>query len=225
MLQISRNFIVIMTTFLTVGLVPAPLFAQMPRDLRVVKPADFCQRVTNIMMTLGTQQGLDVRGSTRMAGKATTNIMSQLKTGKMSPFMDAQSAEMSAAPAADAAAGRSDANNKMWFSIPEVLVSAMGRAPKRVVFIDDVNDLRYISQTMPQSQVLLLADGAGELNSERARLVAQTSQALGLEVDIIWVGKSRDPRDVRAAQGLALIASMTNGAFMDLAADGSCGGT
>jgi hypothetical protein len=224
MLTINRRTTMI-TTFLSLGFIAEAALAQMPRDLRVVKPADFCQRVTNIMMTLGTQQGLDVRGSTRMAGKATSNIMTQLKSGKMNPFMDAQSAEMSAAPAVDPGATKSDAPTKMWFSIPEVLVSAMGRAPKRVVFIDDVNDLRYISQTMPQSQVLLLASGAGELNSERARLVAQTSQALGLEVDIIWVGKSRDPRDVRAAQGLALIAAMTNGAFMDLGADGSCGGT
>ncbi len=219
MQSLNRLILIAGISFSSSLILSGTSFAQMPRDLRVVKPAEFCQRITNIMMTLGTQQGLDLRASTRMAGKATSTIVSQLKSGKMNPFMDAQSFEMSAAPVTDKAA------DHKWFSIPEVLVSALGNAPRRVVFIDSVNDLRYISQTMPQSQVLLLADGAGELTGDRARLVAQTSQALGLEVDIIWVGKNRDPRNVLAAQGLAMIASMTKGAFVDLASDGACGGT
>jgi hypothetical protein len=217
MLAATRTMLM---TSIVWGFIPTSLWAQAPRELRVVKPAEFCQRVTNIIMTLGTQQGLDVRESTRMAGKATSTIVTQLKSGKMNPFMDVKSMEMSAAPLSDAAAA-----DAKWFSIPEVLVGAMGNAPRRVLFIDSVNDLRYISQAMPQSQVLLLADGAGELNGERARLVAQTSRALGLQVDIIWVSKSRDARDLRAAQGLALISSMTSGAFVDLTADGACGGT
>lgn len=189
--------------------------AQSGLPLKIVQPKDFCQRVTNTMTTLGTQQGMDRRESMRLGGKASSTILDQLKSGKMDPYMDAASLKTS--PSAE--------GDRMWFSIPEVLISSMGIAPKSLIFIDSVSDLRFTSHTQPGSQILLLASGLGDLTPERAKLVAKTAQSLGIQMSIIWVGKGREGKDVRSAQGLAFITSLTGGAFLDLSAHSACSGT
>jgi hypothetical protein len=52
-----------------------------------------------------------------------------------------------------------------------------------------------------------------------------TAQALGVEINIIWVNKNRDAQNSRAAQGLAFMATLTGGAFLDLSLEGTCGQT
>ena len=168
------------------------------------------------MMNYGTQQGLDAKASTRLAGKATDAIINQLRTGKMSPFMDAETMEISVNASTD--------SHRKWLSLPEVLVSAMGAMPRNVIFIDQVNELRFLSQAAPRSQILLLADGQGEVDANRARLVAQTARALGLEMHVIWSGKAKDPTAAKAAQGFAMMSAMTGGSFLDMTSGQGCGG-
>ena len=188
--------------------------AQTGAPLRIVKAKDFCQRVTNTMTTLGSQQGLDTRESMRLGSKVSNAMFAQMKAGKLDQYMDAKSLQTAEQPEGE----------KMWFSIPEVLISAMGIAPKNVLFIDNMSDLKFTSHVMPGSQILALASNAGELNPERAKIVAKTAQALGVQVSVIWVGKATDARSVRAAQGLAMIASLTDGAFLDLSSQSACSG-
>ena len=197
-------------------LASSPSSAQKLADQRVVQMPAFCQSVTQIMMNYGTQQGLDPKASTRLAGKATDAIINQLKTGKMSPFMDAETMEISVSTLAE--------SHRKWLSLPEVLVSAMGAMPRNVIFIDQVNELRFLSQTAPRSQILLLADSQGEVDANRARLVAQTARALGLQMHVIWAGKSKDPSAVKAAQGFAMMSAMTGGSFLDMTSGQGCAG-
>jgi hypothetical protein len=134
----------------------------------------------------------------------------------MSPFMDAETREISVSTLAE--------SNRKWLSLPEVLVSAMGAMPRNVIFIDQVNELRFLSQTAPRSQILLLADSQGEVDANRARLVAQTARALGLQMHVIWAGKSKDPSAVKAAQGFAMMSAMTGGSFLDMTSGQGCAG-
>jgi hypothetical protein len=203
-----------------VSLLPAFFMAeaalsQQALPLNVVQGKDFCQRVTNAMTTFGTQQGLERRDAMRLGDKASSAIFQQLKSGKMDQFMDAVTFQMSPVASGD----------RMWLSVPEVLVGGLGIAPQRVLLVENINDLRMTSQIMPGSQVLVVASSAGDLTPERAKLVAKTAQALGLQIDIIWVGQGREQKDARTAQGLAFMTAITGGAFLDLSGQNACGGT
>jgi len=183
--------------------------------LKIVQPREFCQRVTNAMTSLGTQSGLERRDAVRLGGKASAAIIAQLKSGTMMPYLDTETFKPSAIAVSD----------RKWFSLSEVLVSSLGILPGRVLMVENLNDLRLTSQVMPGSQLLVLASSLGDFTAERAKLVAQTAQALGVQINIIWVNSNRDSQNVRAAQGLAFMTSLTGGSFLDLSAEGACGQT
>lgn len=184
-------------------------------SVRVVQPREFCERLTNAMTSLGSQVGSDRRAAMRIGGKASAAVISQLKSGSMMPYLDAQTFKSSSTPEAD----------RKWFSLSEVLVSSLGGMPKNVLLISDLNDLKLTPQIMPGSQLLVLAKNLGEMSPERAKNLAITAQALGVEINVIWVNKNRDGQNIRAAQGLAFMASLTGGAFLDLSLEGTCGQT
>jgi hypothetical protein len=165
------------------------------------------------MTSLSSQTGLDRRDSLRLGGKASAALIAQLKKGVMNPYMDVKTFQSSATPDGD----------RQWFSMPEVLVSSLGVVPRKVLLVDNLSDLKFTSHVMPGSQILVLAKSTADLTPERAKLVAQTAQALGAQINVIWVNKSRDSRDLRAAEGLAFIAAITGGVFLNLSADGTCG--
>ena len=183
--------------------------------VRVVQPREFCERLTNAMTTLGGQLGAGRRDAVRIGGKASAAIISQLKGGTMMPYLDAQTFKASATPEVD----------RKWFSLSEVLVSSLGGMPKNVLLISDLSDLKLTPQVMPGSQLLVLAKNLGDMSAERAKTLAMTAQALGVEINIIWVNKTRDAANIRAAQGLAFMAALTGGAFLDLSLEGTCGQT
>lgn len=210
--QFSARFLV---AILPAFFVAEAALSQQALPLNVVQGKDFCQRVTNTMTTFGTQQGLDRRDAMRLGDKASTVIFQQLKSGKMDPFMDAATFQTSSVAGAE----------RLWLSLPEVLVGGLGIAPQRVLLVENINDLRMTSQIMPGSQVLVVASSTGDLTPERAKLVAKTAQALGLQISIIWVGQGREQKDARMAQGLAFMTSITGGAFLDLSGQNACGGT
>jgi hypothetical protein len=184
-------------------------------SVRVVQPREFCERLTNAMTSLGSQVGSDRRAAMRIGGKASAAVISQLKSGTMMPYLDAQTFKASPAPEAD----------RKWFSLSEVLVSSLGGMPKNVLLISDLNDLKLTPQVMPGSQLLVLAKNLGDMSPDRAKTLAMTAQALGVEINIIWVNKNRDAQNSRAAQGLAFMATLTGGAFLDLSLEGTCGQT
>lgn len=183
--------------------------------VRVVQPREFCERLTNAMTTLGSQLGSDRRDAVRIGGKASAAIISQLRGGSMMPYLDVQTFKASTTPESD----------RKWFSLSEVLVSSLGGMPKNVLLISDLNDLKLTPQVMPGSQLLVLAKSIGDMSAERAKALASTAQALGVEINIIWVNKNRDAQNIRAAQGLAFMAALTGGAFLDLSLEGTCGQT
>lgn len=184
-------------------------------NVKVVQAKDFCARLTNAMTTLGNQLSSDRREAVRIGGKASAAIISQLKKGSMMPYMDTQT--FTASKIAE--------NDKKWFSLSEVLLSSLGTLPKNVLLVDNLNDLNLTSQAMPGSQFLVLAKSIGDMTPERAKTIAQTAQALGIQINIIWVNTSRDGKDIRAAQGLAFMSALTGGSFLDLSLDGACGQT
>lgn len=193
-------------------LVQAP--AEKPKvKIQIVQPGEFCRRVTNAMTSLSSQTGLDRRDSMRLGGKASAAVIAQLKKGVMNPYMDVKTFQSSVTPDGD----------RQWFSMPEVLVSSLGVVPRKVLLVDNLSDLKFTSHVMPGSQILVLAKSTADLTPERAKLVAQTAQALGAQINVIWVNKSRDGKDLRAAEGLAFIAAITGGVFLNLSADGTCG--
>ena len=214
MIVTRMNTRFLMTVLSTFCWAEVAVSQQVP-SLNVVQGKDFCQRVTNMMTTFGSQQGLDRRDAMRAGDKASTAIFEQLKVGKVNPFMDAATFKMT--PAAG--------GERIWLSVPEVLVGGLGVAPQRVLFVDNSSDLRMTSQIMPGSQVLVVASNVGDLTPDRAKLVAKTAEALGLQINIIWVGQSREQKDARMAQGLAFMTSITGGAFLDLSGQNACGGT
>jgi hypothetical protein len=167
------------------------------------------------MTTLGNQLSTDRREAMRIGGKASAAIISQLKKGSMMPYMDTQTFTASKIAETD----------RKWFSLPEVLISSLGTLPKNVLLVENLNELNLTSQAMPGSQFLVLAKSAGDMTPDRAKAVAQTAQALGIQINIIWVSSSRDSKDVRAAQGLAFMSALTGGSFLDLSLDGACGQT
>lgn len=198
--------------------VPAQPSVQAPAEkskvnIQIVQPGEFCRRVTNAMTSLSSQTGLDRRDSLRLGGKASAALIAQLKKGVMNPYMDVKTFQSSPTPDGD----------RQWFSMPEVLVSALGVVPRKVLLVDNLSDLKFTSHVMPGSQILVLAKSTADLTPERAKLVAQTAQALGAQINVIWVNKSRDGKDLRAAEGLAFIAAITGGVFLNLSADGACG--
>ena len=182
-------------------------------NIQIVQPGEFCRRVTNAMTSLSSQTGLDRRDSLRLGGKASAALIAQLKKGVMNPYMDVKTFQSSATPDGD----------RQWFSMPEVLVSSLGVVPRKVLLVDNLSDLKFTSHVMPGAQILVLAKRTADLTPERAKLVAQTAQALGAQINVIWVNKSRDSKDLRAAEGLAFIAAITGGVFLNLSADGTCG--
>lgn len=183
--------------------------------VRVIQPREFCQRLTNAMTIMGSQLGSDRRSAVRIGGKASAAIIAQLRSGTMLPYLDVQTFKASTVPETD----------RKWFSVSEVLVSSLGGNPKNVLLVSDLNDLKLTPQVMPGSQIIVLAKSLGDLSAERAKSLAIQAQALGLEINIIWVNPSREAKDVRAAQGLAFMATLTGGAFLDLGLEGTCGQT
>jgi hypothetical protein len=180
----------------------------------VVQPKEFCQRFSNTMTTLAGQQGMDARGAARAGLRASSNIVSQLKSGKMDLYLDAASFETSVASGGE----------RMWFNIPEILLSSMGVAPNKPVFIEDISELKSTPNVMPGTQVLVLVKEFGDITASRAKLVTQNAQALGVQVNIIWVGGGRRPSDLRLASELALMTNSTGGAFLDFGALNTCTG-
>lgn len=183
--------------------------------VRIVKPKEFCQRLTNTLTTLSGQLGLDRREAQRTGGKASAAIISQLKNGTLMPYLDSQTFKASAL--AD--------QERKWFNLADVLLTSLGDTPKNVLLISDLSELKLTPQVMPGSQLLVLARTGADMSAERAKNLAMTSQALGIQIHIIWVNSSRGSRDILAAQGFAFMATLTGGAFLDLSSDGACGQT
>lgn len=185
------------------------------KTIRVVQPREFCQRLTNTMTTLGSQLANDRRTAVRIGGKASAAVISQLKSGNMMPYLDTENFQLSATPERE----------RRWFSLAEVLVSSLGGVPKNVILISDMNDLKLTPLVMPGSQFLVLAKSLDDMTAEKAKSLAMMAQALGLEINIIWINPSREAKETRAAQGLAFMAALTGGAFLDLSFEGTCGQT
>lgn len=103
---------------------------------------------------------------------------------------------------------------RRFLSLEDVLRGAMGsRSPLTLAF--DVDELRFIPYALPATQVLLVVRNATALNPERARLVAATAKRLNIPLSVVWYGP-RTEDGVREATGLAALAGMTGGSFVDL---------
>ena len=186
-----------------------------PTVAPIVQPKQFCQRFSNTMTTLAGQQGLDGRESARTGLRASSKIVSQMKSGKMDIYLDAASFETGAATAGE----------RMWFNIPEILLSSMGTAPNRPVFIEDIGELKSTPNIMPGAQILVLVKEFGDITASRAKLVTQNALALGVQINIIWVGQSKGRADSRLTSDLALMANSTGGSFLNFGAVNTCSGT
>lgn len=103
---------------------------------------------------------------------------------------------------------------RRYLSLEDVMRGAMGAlSPYTLAF--DADELRYIPYSLPSTQILLIVRQAGALNPERARLVAATAQRLKISLSVIWYGPMTED-GVREATGLAALAGMTGGSFVDL---------
>ena len=208
---VSRSLLNLVMAFSC--LAPEALMAK-ASVVAVVQPKEFCQRFSNTMTTLAAQQGMDARESARAGLRASSNIVSQMKSGKMDQFLDAASFETSIASGGE----------RMWFNIPEILLSSMGVAPNKPVFIEDISELKSTPNVMPGTQILVLVKEFGDITASRAKLVTQNAQALGLQINIIWVGRNSQPSDARLASELALMTNSTGGSFLNFGALNTCSG-
>jgi hypothetical protein len=178
----------------------------------VIQAKDFCQRFSNTMSTLSTQQGLDRRESARLGERASSKIIAQMKSGVMDAFLDASNLE----------AGPAATGDHLWFNIPDILLSSMGIAPQRLIFIENINELKFTPNIMPGMQILVLVKDMGDLTPARAKLVTKSAQALGVQLNFIWVGGSRGKAVAGQVRDLALMASSTGGAFLDFGTLSAC---
>ena len=133
----------------------------------------------------------------------------------MDIYLDAASFETSVASGGE----------RMWFNIPEILLSSMGTVPNHPVFIEDISELKSTPNVMPGTQILVLVKEFGDITASRAKLVTENARALGVQLNIIWVGRGRGLADARLASELALMSSSTGGSFLNFGALNSCTGS
>jgi hypothetical protein len=146
--------------------------------------------------------------------KAVHEASRQLKTGKIYPYLDASTFELNAGEVTDP--------SRRWLSVPDLLVGSMGKTPRNVILIDQVNELKGVSQTAPQSKILVIADGAGEIDRNRAELVAKAAKSLGIEINVIWAGSGNTAANAKVKKYFSSMSTMTDGAFLDISSSHGC---
>lgn len=195
---------------------PQTGFSQVPsapsKTLQVIAPNQFCSRLTNILASYALGQGLERRDSLRLANKASQDLVRRLGTGTVDAFLNVSSLKTSNTADVD----------EVWLSVPDVVVSALGFAPERVLIVEQANDLKFTSHVMPGSQLLLVVSDAEDLNADRARRVSNAANSLGIKIHVIWVGVGLNPQVARRAMSAASLAANTEGAFLDLSRQKFC---
>ncbi len=74
----------------------------------------------------------------------------------------------------------------------------------RSIIINNVEELRFISQTLAHSHILLVLDGKPEWDQEKSRKVISVAKLLDIKVSMLWLGEQASPKplkDLVAASG------------------------
>ena len=196
---------------------PQTGFSQVPsapsKTLQVIAPNQFCSRLTNILASYALGQGLERRDSLRLANKASQDLVRRLGTGSVDAFLNVSSLKTSNTADVD----------EVWLSVPDVVVSALGFAPERVLIVEQANDLKFTSHVMPGAQLLFMASDIADLNSDRIKRVSNTAKALGIKIHVVWLGRASGKKVGRISPEIVSLAANTEGAFVDLSAPSACG--
>ncbi|MBC7531905.1 MAG: hypothetical protein H7318_10025 [Oligoflexus sp.] len=67
----------------------------------------------------------------------------------------------------------------------------------RSIIINDVEELRFISQTLAHSNILLVLEGKNEWDAEKSRKVLSVAKLLDIKVSMLWLGDKASPKALK----------------------------
>lgn len=181
------------------------------------RKASFCQNLTQGLSDFAVSRGSTAASAKRWSALQTRGIVAQLKSGPVDEYLNVSSLS------SESASNRPE--DRMWLSLPELMVRSMGGSASRVLLISDVNDLKMMTHVMPEMQILIVIADAGVLTPERVRMVSEAAVNSKVRLHVLWTasaGKGRlgslNLKDLRA------LAEDAGGSFVDLGATQSCPG-
>ncbi len=80
---------------------------------------------------------------------------------------------------------------------PSKMYASVLNTPERSIILNDVEELRFLSQTLAHSSVLLVLNGKVEWNEEKAQKVVAVAKLLDIKVSMVWLNESQSPKALR----------------------------
>lgn len=67
----------------------------------------------------------------------------------------------------------------------------------RSIIINDAEELRFISQTLAHSNILLVLESKPEWDGEKSRKVLSVAKLLDIKVSMLWLGEKASPKALK----------------------------
>ncbi|RYZ83655.1 MAG: hypothetical protein EOP04_19540 [Proteobacteria bacterium] len=65
------------------------------------------------------------------------------------------------------------------------------------IIINNVEELRFISQTLAHSNILLVLQGNSEWDADKSRKVLSVAKLLDIKVSMVWLGEKASPKALK----------------------------
>ena len=90
-----------------------------------------------------------------------------------------------------------DVEGKAKFVPPARAYADVLRTPERAIIINHVEELRFITQTLAHSNILLVLEGDTDWDAEKSRKVLSVAKLLDIKVSMLWLGENASPKPLR----------------------------
>lgn len=90
-----------------------------------------------------------------------------------------------------------DTEGKAKFVPPSKAYADVLETSDKSIIINNVEELRFISQTLAHSNILLVLQGNSEWDADKSRKVLSVAKLLDIKVSMVWLGEKASPKALK----------------------------
>ncbi|MBC7661524.1 MAG: hypothetical protein H7249_17645 [Chitinophagaceae bacterium] len=93
-----------------------------------------------------------------------------------------------------------DVAGKAQFIPPSRAYADILQTPVRSIILNDTEELRFLSQTLAHSNILLVLDGksSSDFDADKSHKVLSVAKLLDIKVSMLWLGEKKSPKILKA---------------------------
>lgn len=88
------------------------------------------------------------------------------------------------------------AGSARFVSPAQVYADVLDTSDKSLI-INDIEELRFLSQTLAHSEILMVLKGKADIDGEKAKKVLSVAKLLDIKLSLVWLGEMSSPKALR----------------------------